>query len=201
MKLSRSQLRKLISEAMYDSYAAIDIAKQKVKDPEINKLLGHKDSEYQKQGHDLLDILAFYDRPSGSYDDLQAHDKTMRMLDFMEAQIPGWKTLSKDEQEKFKHTIFGKHVTLFYDPADDYDDIEGIELEDLTGKDVYIYAIGTKPWVNGKEMGFNDYHNIERKIMQSLMQKMSQYDAQVAVLDLVINFVKNNAASYDIIVN
>jgi hypothetical protein len=199
MKITRSQLRKLISEAMYDPYAAIDIAKQKVGEPSIDQLLGHEDEETRKQGHELLDVMSDYDRPSGSYDDIQDYEE--RMLELIEEQIPGFRILSKDEQEKFKHTILDKHVTLFYDQAYDLTSIYDIDPEALTGKDVYIYAIDTKPWIEDKEMTFNDYHNIERKIMKSLMQKLPQDDAQVAVLDSVINFVKKNAASYEIIVN
>lgn len=83
MKITRSQLRRLIKEAMFDPYAAAEQAKSKVPEDmmkNLNVLMSSDDEMNQTMGYDLLDTLGDYDSPTGtgsSYQDIKDFNQEM----------------------------------------------------------------------------------------------------------------------------
>jgi hypothetical protein len=85
MKITKRQLRKLISEAMFDPRAARAAARERVnqsipadKMSKLDDMLNSEDEETTVQGHNFLDTLGDYDSPTGdSYQDIKDFDQQM----------------------------------------------------------------------------------------------------------------------------
>jgi len=87
MKITRKQLRRLVTEAMFSPRAARATARGKVqksiptgKMSKLDDMLDSEDEEAAIQGHHILDTLGDYDSPMGtesSYQDIEGHDQAM----------------------------------------------------------------------------------------------------------------------------
>ena len=85
MKITRRQLRKLISEAMFDAPTFVAKAKARVKQAlpadkmsKLDDMLKSKDEETARQAYNLLDSMGGYESATDdSYDDIKYFDQTM----------------------------------------------------------------------------------------------------------------------------
>lgn len=220
MKITRRQLRKIINEAMYDPQTTFDKHFQSL-DPEIKqKVQTLIDTGNVEQAHSLVDTLADYKGPAGSFDSYQdIQDQKQMFRDSTKARIldylPNFDKLPENYQNAMLDYILEcegqtMHLEIDTDQVEGYAYVAHEEyISDLQNNSknypaqlYYIFAL-----TQGKEWG--DKNNPFSKIDPSgngssrigfygfisaherTGQTDSEYDINEAIIQMLRDFLPN----------